>query len=72
MIDFLFENLLTNLLIYKKDYISFYEEIFMPGKPITLWVNDKEEKLLKKMAEQENRTVSNFIKTKCKIFKEKK
>ena len=44
----------------------------MPGKPITLWVNDKEEKLLKKMAEQENRTVSNFIKTKCKIFKEKK
>ena len=43
----------------------------MPGKPITLWVNNEEEEILKRMAEKENRSVSNFIKTKCEIFKKK-
>jgi len=42
------------------------------GKPITFWANDEEEKLLRDMAKSENRTVSNFIKTKCNIFKDKK
>ena len=43
----------------------------MPGKPISLWVDDYEEKLLKELAKKENRSVSNFIKTKCEIFKKK-
>jgi len=44
----------------------------MKGKPITFWANEDEEKILREMAKKENRTLSNFIKTKCEIFKKKK
>jgi len=37
------------------------------GKPITFWVNGEEEKILRRLAKKENRSLSNFIKTKCKI-----
>ena len=41
------------------------------GKPITFWANEEEEKMLREMAKKEHRSLSNFIKTKCKIFKDK-
>lgn len=44
----------------------------MKGKPITFWANEDEEKRLREMAKKENRTLSNFIKNKCDIFKDKK
>ena len=42
------------------------------GKPISFWVNGEEEKMLRELAKKENRSLSNFIKTKCKVFKNKK
>jgi hypothetical protein len=44
----------------------------MKGKPITIWTNEEEEKILKDLARKENRSVSNFIKNKCEIFKNAK
>ena len=41
----------------------------MKGKPITFWANEEEEKILKDMAKKENRSLSNFIKNKCDVFK---
>lgn len=41
----------------------------MKGKPITIWTNEEEEKILKEMAKAQNRSVSNFIKNKCGVFK---
>ena len=43
----------------------------MKGKPITIWANEREEKLLRDMANKEDRSVSNFVKHKCNILKEK-
>ena len=57
--------------IYKTNAISFYQ-VYLMGKPITIWANEEEEKLLKKLAKEQNRTLSNFIKTKCGVFKKKK
>ena len=42
------------------------------GKPITFWANSKEEEMLRKMAKESNRTISNFIKNKCGLFKKEK
>jgi uncharacterized protein (DUF1778 family) len=42
------------------------------GKPITIWASEEEEKLLKRLAEKQNRSLSNFIKTKCGVLKKKK
>ena len=44
----------------------------MKGKPITFWANEEEEKILREMAKSQNRTLSNFVKVKCGLFKEKK
>lgn len=41
------------------------------GKPLTIWATEEEAKLIKEMAKQQNRTVSNFIKNKCGVFKNK-
>jgi len=41
------------------------------GKPITFWANEEEEKMLRAMAKKENRSLSNFIKNKCEVFKKK-
>ena len=37
------------------------------GKPRTVWLSEDEDKLLRELAKKENRSISNFIKTKCKI-----
>jgi hypothetical protein len=44
----------------------------MKGKPITFWANEEEEKVLREMAKKENRSLSNFIKNKCEMFKNAK
>jgi hypothetical protein len=42
------------------------------GKPISIWFNDEEEKLLKEKARKDRRSISNYVKIKCDVFKEKK
>lgn len=42
------------------------------GKPISIWASEEEEKLLRDMAKKDGRSVSNFIKMKCEVFREKK
>jgi uncharacterized protein (DUF1778 family) len=41
----------------------------MKGKPITFWVNEEEEKMLREMAKKEKRSLSNFVKNKCEVIK---
>ena len=55
--------------IYKSFTTISYQVKLMKGKPITFWANEEQEKILKEKAKKENRSLSNFIKIKCDVFK---
>ena len=44
----------------------------MTSKNFCLWIKDEELKILKQKANEENRSIANFIKTKCEVFKNDK